>query len=270
MAKARPVRPIVNLIAVGCSLLFLSYWLIFALTTDDGIARSGLQALNNTVPAIGLAVLAHLILDRYVWASPLIVRLIAQIPLSILFGVAWYLAILVIRQFRSGWLTDGFTIEPFVPIAFVWQMFQGITFYALAAVSSFAILLYDRLQLAESLASEAASSLVPKATTTLLIRTTEGTETVSLPSIITILGAGDYAEIALHGRTIMSSTTLAEFETRLPQEAFIRTHRSHIVRLDAIDRSEPAGNGRTILHLVDGRSLTTSRVGTRLLHEAAL
>lgn len=255
-----------SLAALGACILLLSYWAIFYLTTDDGIVRSAVVSFNNAVPAIALAWLVHLALERYVWPARMAVRLLMQVPLSILFALTWYLAILVVRELRGDWLTEGFSIQPFVPVAFAWQMFQGITFYALAALASLSIWLSRRL----SAAGNEAPSGPAQETQTILLRTGEGAESVSTDTIVSISGAGDYSEVRMPGRTIYSTTTLAEFEARLPQDKFLRAHRSHLVRLGAIERSEPAGNGRTTLHLLDGHSIVASRAGTRLLREAIL
>ena len=40
---------------------------------------------------------------------------------------------------------------------------------------------------------------------------------------------------------------------------------------EIVSRGErPAGNGRTTLHLIDGRAVTTSRAGARSLREISL
>ncbi len=249
----------------GAVILFASYLTIFLLTTDDGVWGSTISAMNNAVPAIGLAWLTHLVLDRYIWPAHLTIRLAVQLPFSILFALGWYVAILVIRELRGDWLIEGFSIRPFVPIAFAWQMFQGVTFYALAALASLSIYLTRRLQV---VAGDGTAKVGAKSHT-ILIRTGDGTETVAVDSIISISGAGDYSEVRIPGRIIFSTTTLTEFESRLPAEMFFRAHRSHLVNMNAVQRSEPAGNGRTTLHLQDGRSIATSRAGTRLLREAA-
>ena len=259
-----------RLVAAGSAILFLSYWSIFVLTTDDGAAGAASASLNNTASAIVLGWLVHIVLDRHVWPARMATRLAAQVPLSVLFALAWYLAILVVRELRGDWFSQGFAITPFVPIAFAWQMFQGVTFYALAALASLSIHLAGRLYAAEREAGRGAATPEPVSPPAVLMRTGEGNESVAIDSILSISGAGDYSEVTLPGRTICSTTTLAEFESRLPQGDFLRAHRSHIVRLAAIERSEPAGNGRTTLHLVDGRSIVTSRAGTALLREAAL
>ena len=247
-------------------MLLIAYWLIFFLTTNDGAGRALVAAIDNALPAIVLAWLVHIVLERYVWFRSIPVKLALHLPLAVIFALAWYLAILVVRELREPWLAQGFTIRPFVPVAFAWQMFQGVTFYALAALASLAI--FQGRMLRE--ARKDAPPQEQRQSTSLLIRTGEGSQTIPIGSLISISGAGDYSEVVLPGRSILSTTTLAEFESRLPQDQFFRAHRSHLVRLDAIERSEPAGNGRTTLHLQNGCTITTSRAGTRLLREASL
>lgn len=255
------------LVATGAILLFCAYWLIFAFTTDDGFALGAVSAFNNTAPAIALAIVTHLILDRFVWPKPLWFRASAQVPLAILFAVGWYLAILVVRELRGGWLENGFAIKPFVPVAFAWQMFQGVTFYALTALASLAVMLHRRLT---SLADADTSATFAYRPTSILVKTSNETENVEVEEIVAVSGAGDYTQLILSNRSLLSTTTLAQFEARLPEDQFIRAHRSHLVRVGAIMRTEPAGNGRAVLHLCNGMTIVTSRSGTRLLREAAL
>ena len=272
MRRGLKIDSVQALVAIGAILLFLSYWSVFVLTRADGVGSGAVQALNNVVPAMVLAWLTHLVLERHVWPSRPIVRIAVQVPLALLFSLGWYLGILVVRQLRGSWLTEGFSIEPFVPVAFVWQMFQGVTLYALVAMASLAIVLSRKLAFLERERNLGSTDdlRLAKTAATILVRTPDGSEAVPVEDISRISGAGDYSELVLPGRTILSTTTLAEFEQRLPQDQFLRAHRSHILRLGAVVRSEPAGNGRTAIHLVDGSDIVTSRAGTRLLREASL
>ena len=260
------IDPVTRLVLAGALILFLAYWTIFAVTTDDDLLHSAIDALNNVVPAMALAWIAHLLLERYVWRLPMQWKVLSHLPAAIIFSLAWYVAILVIRELRGDWLTEGFVVRPFVPVAFAWQMFQGVTFYTLAALASLSIVLSRRL--AEM--TNILEGPVRDSSKTLLLRTIDGAESVAIESITTISGAGDYSELRTSERKYLTTTTLADFEKRLPKDAFLRAHRSHIVRLAAIVRSEPAGNGRTTLHLIDGQDLVTSRAGARLFRETIL
>ena len=79
-----------------------------------------------------------------------------------------------------------------------------------------------------------------------------------------IRGAGDYAEIVTRSARYMSTRSLEHFEDTL-SPVLLRVHRSHLVRLGAIERTEPAGNGRLQLHLVNQDTVTTSREGGKRL-----
>lgn len=60
---------------------------------------------------------------------------------------------------------------------------------------------------------------------------------VLLDSIIIITAARDYTTIeTLEGKVILMSRTMGEWEERLPQEHFVRIHRSHIVNINLIDK----------------------------------
>ena len=253
------------LTSAGALLLFLAYWLIFALTTNDAAGRGAVMALNNAVPAVLLAVLTHLVLERFVWPRPAWIRLAVQVPLALLFALAWYLSILVVRELRGDWATNGFLIKPFVPVAFAWQMFQGITFYALAALASLAISLSRRLRALENTADPQPE--LQRNASTILIRTADGTEAVPVEQIASISGAGDYSEVALPGRTILSTTTLTDFAERLPKAHFIRAHRSHLVRLGAVREMIPWFSGRYKLVLSGGLEVIASRARSRDLRE---
>ncbi len=253
------------MVAGGGVLLFASYWLIFYFTTDDGLLGGSRNAALNALPALALALLVHLVLDKAVWTRGMGFTQLLHVPLSLGFAVLWYLAIGVIGALQNGSLTQALAVRPFVPVAFAWQMFQGVTFYAVAALASLCIHLHGRLAVLES-----GTQGVLRQPPFMLLKTEEGTERISHDKIVKISGAGDHTEVSLRTRVVASATSLAQFEDLLPDAQFIRAHRSHIVSLAAIERSEAAGNGRTTLHLVNGSTVTTSRAGTRALREATV
>ena len=249
---------------IGLALMFAVYLGVFALTRTGGFEEHLWRATYNTAPLVPLTLGAHAILSTQVWPRSLLVASILQIPIALAFAYFWYLGILVLKDLPGSWMQSGFEVRPFVMLALVWQLFQGVTVYAVIALGSLALTLQARLDDA-SLPQEAE----PATSRTLLVKSGEEHHMISHDEIVRITGAGDYSELHLENRTILSTTTLAEFEQRLPDDAFLRAHRSHLVRFDAIARSEPAGNGRTTLHLVDGSHVIASRSGTRLLRDRA-
>jgi len=66
---------------------------------------------------------------------------------------------------------------------------------------------------------------------------------VRVRAIVCIRGAYDYAELVLDdGKQLLSPRPLKEWETRLPERAFARVHRTAIVNLEHVERVEPAGD----------------------------
>jgi len=59
-------------------------------------------------------------------------------------------------------------------------------------------------------------------------------------AIMVIQAAGDYTEmLTADGGKGLTLKSMKEWETRLPQQHFVRIHRSTIVNMDFIERVEP-------------------------------
>ncbi len=58
---------------------------------------------------------------------------------------------------------------------------------------------------------------------------------ISYAEILYIESLGDYLKIHLKDKSVVTRETIANIETKLPQQDFIRTHRSFIVAKSAID-----------------------------------
>lgn len=74
-----------------------------------------------------------------------------------------------------------------------------------------------------------------------------------------VCAAGNYVEIFSEGQVYLMRATMKQLEERLPASTFMRIHRSHIVRVDQIDRikTRPSGNGQ--VHLHSGKVLKISK-----------
>ena len=67
--------------------------------------------------------------------------------------------------------------------------------------------------------------------------------------IIQFNSASNYVEICTTQQTWLKRTTLKDIEAKLPEGAFIRTHRSHLVNIKLIKKVtiKPSGSGYVIL-----------------------
>ncbi|MFK3741299.1 LytR/AlgR family response regulator transcription factor [Massilia sp. TN1-12] len=77
----------------------------------------------------------------------------------------------------------------------------------------------------------------------------------------------DYVAICAGGRRWLKNQRLAELEEQLDAQAFLRVHRSYIVRLDAIVRIEPSGKDGHCALLAGDARVPISRSGYQKLRE---
>ncbi len=71
----------------------------------------------------------------------------------------------------------------------------------------------------------------------------------------------DYVGIRAGGKEYLKQDTMAELESLLPPERFIRIHRSYILNIDRLMRLEPYAKDSRIAILADGTQLPVSRAG---------
>ena len=187
------------------------------------------------------------------------------------FTLGWYWLLTVLGGLFDGASATRFQVKPFLlgPVA-EWQLFQGLFVYAAVA------LLVDREAFAQrSVAAAVDDPGTPAPRTTpepvaparMLVRMGDEIVAVEPGEVVSITGADDYAELTLATARHLVRTTLAEFESSLPADRFLRVHRSAIVNLDRVVRAEPAGGGRMLLHMEAGPVISASRAGARALRE---
>lgn len=71
--------------------------------------------------------------------------------------------------------------------------------------------------------------------------------------------AGNYVEIHTRDRRLLIRAALARLAQRLDPGEFLRVHRSHLVRADAISRIDSRAHGDALLTLRDGTEVLLSR-----------
>lgn len=104
------------------------------------------------------------------------------------------------------------------------------------------------------------------ALTTLLVSKGADECLIQLGSIESLSAAGNYVEIVANSQCYLLRAPLKQVEDLLPQEEFLRIHRSHIVKRESIARikTQPSGNGTVQLH--SGRALPMSKKHKSELH----
>jgi two-component system LytT family response regulator len=101
----------------------------------------------------------------------------------------------------------------------------------------------------------------------ILIRDGARVQVVPVAAIDYIEAQDDYVAVAAGGKQWLKSQRLAELETQLDPQAFLRVHRSYIVNVAAIARIEPAGRDGHCAVLHSGAKVPISRSGYQKVRE---
>lgn len=257
---------------LGLGVLFAGYLTAFATTLDQSLIASLGFAAINTLSVCVPALLFRPIVHRLAVSSRRELAIFVHPLLGATFSVTWYFCSLAGFALSPNWPNEGFRAAPFGPVALSWQLFQGVTVYgALALFVYWRHAVGDTKPTAEPLPASGAVPIVPRTPpTSLMVRCDREMTPVLMSDLVRIASVDGYSEIVTTTRSILSTTPLSRFDEILPQDQFVRAHRSHIVRLTAIDHVEPAGNARLLLRISDGASIMTSRAGARRLRELAV
>ncbi len=97
-----------------------------------------------------------------------------------------------------------------------------------------------------------------------------GTKIFVLPieQIHYIEADGDYVKVHTKDNSYLKEKTMRYFENNLPQNEFIRIHRSYIINLNEIQRIEQFDKENHIVLLKSGANLKTSNAGYKALKAA--
>lgn len=258
-------EPVFAWICVGLWLSLL-YALVFVLTESlIGWREAALWAVSNAAPHV---ILAAPLVDRIapqLVMQRLPIALAASTFAVIVYALAAYGAAVFLLALTGGARTEGIFVRFFSGPALPWQIFQGSAYGTIALLTGLWLDARRRLD-----ALERAPATVEVKVQRWLVKTAEGIIPIDPTEIVRIEASGEYSRIVLPTGPILSRIGMAACEKRLEGQAFLRVHRSHIVRSDAIARAEPAGNGRLQLTLVNGDQLISSREGARLIRSAAI
>lgn len=83
--------------------------------------------------------------------------------------------------------------------------------------------------------------------------------TVPANQIIRIEAASNYSRIYFaNGKKLLTSKVLHWFQDLLPQEMFVRVHRSHLVNRDFVENIKVKGGSQTIIFF-NGEAIPVSR-----------
>lgn len=232
---------------------------------DLGAAIVG--GVANTVPLFLFGgVVRRLIIEKIVGRNA-IRQVLGHAVLCAAFSVLSFWVLIILLGMAHGASPFSFTVRSFGK-ANAWQLLENATTYAVVAALSY-LQAWRPVPEAKPAALEAdvprPASPRERQVSRHFIRSGEDILPVDVDRVVCITGADDYSDVATVERSHLVRMTLAEFEKTLDPTRFVRVHRSSIVNVDLIERAEPAGGGRMLLHMANGQVIQASRAGGRLL-----
>ena len=248
--------------------ILLGYTITLAVANDLSLRDAVAGGLSNALPVVLLGTVALRLIARWIAGRNLLVQLAAHTVIGTVYALLAYWLVLVLLGLINGDSPTQFTVEPFLRRAMAWQLFENYTTYA--AIAAIACLPERSEPVNLIISTDRADDQSDKGLSRYFIRTGEDLRPVDVSRIISIAGADDYAEVKTTEGRHLVRLTLAEFERSLDPHKFVRVHRSRIVNLDHVERAEPAGGGRMLLHMSDGETISASRAGTRILRDLVL
>lgn len=263
---ARPIMSSFLAMHLGFSTI---YFIVFQITRLEPFSQSIQGALINTIPLMSLSAMVIWSLNTFVLGRPKWRHLAVHPVLATAFTFAWYFIVLIGRGFSGNWLENGFTIEPFIWVAGVWQLYQGIALYVFSATFAYAAYYYQRAKRFENYGSERIQTKPVNLDRKERLIVRSGREYLSFDyeDIFYVEANGDEVKLRSRTGTSKTSKSMSSLTDALPTPPFVRIHRSYIINIEKVQSAEPAGNGRLTIHLSNGTSLITSRSGARAFRE---
>ena len=245
-------------------LVFGAYTIVLSVVWKVPLTGEVVNGIVDTLPVVIFGAISRRLITSHLIGKAVPVQIAGHVLLCVGFSLAVYWLTLVFQGAIASPSPLTFAVRNFEPRAMTWQTLENVTIYAAVAAISYA----QAPQLRSPAPLGDASAPPPpgqKEPSRYLVRSGDELRPIDVDRIVSISGADDYAELStLDGKRLVAMT-LADFEASLDPVRFVRIHRSHIVNLDFVERAEPDGAGRLLLHMRTGETISTSRAGARLL-----
>ena len=202
-------------------------------------------------------------------------RNILNLPLLLLFHTLLFLISSVI------WMGLGFLITnillshyPYYPEFFLTILPVRVVFnlliYAVFILAYYLLLSRNEFKMQKKNIEEreAVSSSVPeKKLTRVIVKKNSEYHCINVNQIRYIEANGDYVLIYSDSNRYLKDQTMKYWETNLPDDSFVRIHRSFIVNIEAIAKIELYEKETYKVHLKNGKMLKASSTGYKLLKQ---
>ena len=263
-AAPRPAGPSPRLVAAAGAVVMVAYTLALLIANRLPLLDAIVGGAVNLLGTILFGIVANRVVVLWLIGRRPLIQAVGHLAVGSTYALLTYWLLVVMIGVVNGGSLFDFTVRPFSGQASAWQTLENFTIYGIIAALAY---LHSRPEPAALILSDAGGAGSEASLTRYFIRAGDGIRPVDVATIVSISGADDYAEVATTGGRHLARMTLAEFETALDPNRFIRVHRSRIVNLDRIERAEPAGGGRLMLHMENGEAIVASRAGSKLLRD---
>jgi two-component system, LytTR family, response regulator len=108
---------------------------------------------------------------------------------------------------------------------------------------------------------------LPSQSERIVVKTAGKIKIIPIPEILFLEAADDYVKVHIKEGSFLKNKTMSFFEKALPQEQFVRTHRSYIINVQEITRIDPYEKENHLAILRSGAKLPVSKSGYGKLKE---
>jgi len=237
------------------------------LTARTEVVRSGssitwqetwVNAATSHAAILLLAPLFPLLLDRFPIPGDDWLRALPGHALGLLTFSALHVSLMLAarRLLFPGLVGFPYPVNLLAPAQFLYELRKDTFTYALLLVG------FVTMRSVERHRRESESALrTARRDRRLTLRTGASAVVVDAGEIGWARAAGNYVEVEVGGRTHLARMTLKRLEELLlaAGSRHLRVHRSYLVRLDAVRRVTPTGDGDVRLTLADGTVAPGSR-----------
>jgi two-component system LytT family response regulator len=265
-AAAQGPQPSALAFAVACTaVVFVAYAITFVVARNFTLFQAAIGSAANTIPTVLFGLGAYWLVRTYLVVRNPIIQAAGHLAIGAAFSLLAYWLITVLLGIATSASVVEFTVRPFPHPASTWQLLQNFTTYGI-----FATLAYVHVRPASASVALPQAAERTQPLSRYFIKSGDDFVPMDVDKIVSIAGADDYCEVATLDGRHLAKMTLAEFEQALDPTRFIRIHRSRIVSVQHVQRAEPAGGGRLLVHMANGESIPASRTGSKRLREMLL
>lgn len=265
-AAAQGPQPSALVFALTCSaVVFIAYAITLGVARDLTLLQAAVASAANAIPTVLFGLGAYWLVRTYFVGRALLIQAPGHLVIGAAFSLLTYWMITVLLGIAGSASVVEFTVRPFPHPASAWQLLQNFTTYGIFATLAYVHARPASASIALPQTAERAQPL-----NRYFIKIGDDFVPMDVDKIVSIAGADDYCEVATLDGRHLAKMTLAEFEQALDPARFIRIHRSRIVSVQHVQRAEPAGGGRLLVHMANGESIPASRTGSKRLREMLL